>query len=67
MPMIVGLHLVRRGHELFDALIDADVVHFKPRALGHHADEVFADVVQIAADGAHEQRADAAWCRCPSR
>ena len=49
--------LVGRGHELLDALIDADIVHFEARALGHHADQVLADVVQIAAHRAHQQNA----------
>ena len=57
MPMIVGLALVGGGHELLDALVDADVVHLEAGALGHHADEVLADVVQVAADGAHQQHA----------
>ena len=57
--MIVGLALVGGGHELLDALIDADVVHLEAGALGHHADEVLADVVQVAAHRAHQQHADA--------
>ena len=60
MPMIVGLHLSGGGHEFLDALIHADIVHLKSRPFGHHADQIFADVVQIAADRAHQQHADAA-------
>ncbi len=52
------LALVGRGHELLDALVDADVVHFEPGAFSHHAHEVLADVVQVAANGAHQQHAD---------
>jgi hypothetical protein len=53
----VGLELIRRRLKFFHALIDADVLHDETRALGHHADEVFSDVVEIAAHGAHEQTA----------
>ena len=67
MPMIVGLHFVGGGHELLDALIDADVVDLEAGALGHHADQVLADVVQVAAHRAHQQHADAAWWRRPWR
>ena len=61
MPMMVGLHFVGGGQELLDALVDADVVHLEARALGHHADEVLADVVQVAAHGAHQQHAGRFW------
>ena len=60
MPMIVGLALVGGGHEFLDALIDADVVDFEAGAFGHHADQVLADVVQVAAHRAHQQHADRA-------
>ncbi len=65
MPMIVGVALVGGGHELLDALVDADVVHLEARAFGHHADQVLADVVQVAAHRAHQQHAGALACRCP--
>ena len=70
MPMIVGLALVGGRHELLDALIDADVVDFEARPFGHHADEVLADVVQVAANRAHQQHAgalDAAVLRAQQR
>ena len=51
----VGLEGLGRGGEFLDALVHADVLDLEPGALGHHADEVLADVVEIAADGAHEQ------------
>ena len=59
MPMIVGLALLGGRHELLDALIDADVVDFEARPFGHHADQVLADVVQIAAHRPHQQHAGA--------
>ena len=65
MPMMVGLALVGGGHELLDALVHADVVDLEAGALGHHADEVLADVVQVAAHGAHQQHAGAARRRRP--
>ena len=58
MPMIVGLHFAGRGHEFLHALIHADIVNLKARALGHHAHQVLADIVQIAAHRAHQQHAD---------
>ncbi len=57
MPMMSGWHLLGGSHELLDALIDADVVDLEARAFGHHADEVLADIVQIAAHRAHQQDA----------
>src|SRR5579859_3392679 len=52
-----GLAFFGGGHELLHTLIDADVVQFEARAFGHHANEIFPDVVEIAADGAHEENA----------
>ena len=49
--------LLGGGQEFFDALVHADVVDPEPRAFGHHADEVLANVVEVAADSSHEQDA----------
>ncbi len=59
IPTISGLHFVCGGHELFHALVDADIVDFEARAFGHHADQILTDIVEVAAHGAHQQRADA--------
>ena len=53
----VRLELIGRGLELLHALVDADVLHDEAGALGHHANEVLADIVKVAAYGAHEQPA----------
>ena len=39
--------------EIFvDAIVDAEIEHFEAGALHHHADEILADVVDVALDGA---------------
>ena len=53
--MMSGLYLLGGGEKFLQALVHADVNDLEACALGHHADEVLADVMQIAADGAHEQ------------
>src|ERR1039458_6997089 len=58
-PNDIGFALFGSGPEFVDALVHADIMHFEAGAFGHHADQVLADVVQVAAHGAHEQRANA--------
>ena len=54
-----GVAFVRSSHEFLDALIDADVVNLEAGPFGHHADEVLSNVMQVAANGAHEEHAGA--------
>ena len=44
--------LLDRRQIFLDAVVDADVEHLEAGALHHHADEVLADVVDVALDGA---------------
>ena len=56
-----------RFHDLLRRAVDAEVDDADTRTLDHHFDEVFADVVQIALDGADDRRADrfnARICQC---
>ena len=50
--------LLERGEVLLDGIVDADVDHLEARALEHHADQVLADVVDVALDGADHDLAD---------
>src|ERR1039458_2848343 len=58
-PNDIGFALFGGGHEFVDALVHADIMHFEAGAFGHHADQVLADVVEVAAHGAHQQGPDA--------
>ena len=49
--------LLQRGEIILDAVVDADVDHLETRALHHHAHQVFADVVNVALDGADDHLA----------
>ena len=57
MSGLCSLHLLdeRLGRD-----VDAEVVDREARALEHDVDEVLADVVDVALDGAHHERADLA-------
>ena len=44
---------------LLDRIVDAEVDHLKAGAFHHHADEVLADVVDVALDGADHHLAQA--------
>ena len=61
----VGLVLVERGDELLGVGVDAEVDDLEAGALEHHRDEVLADVVDVALDGADDDLADAARRRSP--
>ena len=52
------LVLVDRLEIFLDAVVDADVEHLESGPLHHHADEVLADVVDVALDGADHHPAD---------
>ncbi len=54
----VGLVLLDRLDELLGSDVDAEVVDGEPGALEHDVDEVLADVVDVALDGAHDVGAD---------
>jgi hypothetical protein len=49
-----------RGQVLLDRVVDAEVDDFEARAFHHHADEVLADVVDVALDGADHHLAHGA-------
>ena len=54
----VGLVLLDRRDELLRRDLHAEVDHVEAGALQHDVDEVLADVVHVALDGAHDERAD---------
>src|SRR6185312_5622127 len=54
----VGLVLLHLLHELLGRHVHAQVVHGEAGALEHDVDEVLADVVHVALDRAHHERAD---------
>jgi hypothetical protein len=58
-PEDVGLVLLERREVVLDRVVDAEVDHLEAGALEHHRDEVLADVVDVALDGADHDLADA--------
>ena len=54
-----GLVLFDGGQILLDRIVDAEVDHLEARTFHHHADEVLADVVNVALDGADHHLAQA--------
>ena len=50
--------LFERRKEIFDRVVDADVEHLEAGAFEHHANQVLADVVDIALDRADDHLAD---------
>ena len=50
--------LLERGEVVLDGVVDAEVDDLEAGALEHHRDEVLADVVDVALDGADHDRAD---------
>ena len=50
-------------YHLFRVAVHAEVDNAKARALDHHLDEVFADIVQVALDRADDRRADGLHAR----
>ena len=54
----VRLMLLERVQVLVDVAVDAEVDHLEPGTLHHHADQVLADVVDVALDGADHHLAD---------
>ena len=54
----VGLVLLDRLDELLRRHLHAEVDHLEAGALEHDVDEVLADVVDVALDGAHQELAD---------
>ena len=54
----VGLVLLERGDELLGVGVDPEVDDLEAGALEHHRDEVLADVVDVALDGADHDLAD---------
>ena len=58
MPRMSGLCFFQRGQKFLDGVVDAEIDDFEPRALEHHRDQVLADVVDVALDGADHDLAD---------
>ena len=58
MPTMSRLVLVDRGEELVGVGVDAEVHDLEACPLQHHRDEVLADVVDVALDGADDDLAD---------
>ena len=54
----VGLVLFERRQVFLDRVVDAEVDHFEAGAFHHHRDQVLADVVDVALDGADHHLAD---------
>ena len=50
--------LFERGDELVRVGVDPEIEHLEPGAFEHHADEVLADVVDVALDRADHDLAD---------
>ena len=57
-PTTSGLCSLDRLDELLGCDVDAEIVHGEAGALEHDVDEVLADVVDVALDGAHDIGAD---------
>ena len=57
-PQDLGLMLLDRLEIVLDRVVDADVDDLEPGAFHHHADEVLADVVDVALDRADHHLAD---------
>ncbi len=58
MPRISGLCLLERREEFFDRIVDAEIDDLETRALEHHRDQILADIVDVALDGADHDLAD---------
>src|SRR5690554_896473 len=54
----VGVVLADSRDELVRAGVDPQINDFEARALHHHGDQVLADIVDVALDGADHHRAD---------
>ncbi len=50
--------LGQRRQVFLDRVVDAEVDHLEPGAFHHHRDEILADVVDVALDGANHHLAD---------
>ena len=57
-PTMSGLVLLDRRDELLRGHLDAEVDHLEAGALEHDVHQVLADVVDVALDRAHQERAD---------